>query len=138
MTIYQFGLSAGWNVATPTNIETFAAQGGHKWPPPAIVPNYDRGIEKFPGDGSIAFSGYPFVPWYFGDFWAPLWYYLYNTINAGLYRGKVTINTLTVPGSLSYTRLNAWMYLPKPGKQVTSFGLIPGYTVYMTRLSTPS
>lgn len=134
MALYQFGLSAGWNVSSPTNIENFASQGGHKWSPPSITPNYDRGIEKFTGDGGIAFGGYPFVPWYFGDFWGSLWYYLFNTINAGLYRGKVSIYTLTVPGLSTYSRYNAWMYLPKPAKQVTSFGIIPNYTVYMTRL----
>lgn len=137
MAIYDFRIAPGWNVAlgSLTNVENLPAQSGYSFIPPAIVPNYDPGIEKIVGNGGDYFSGYPGVPWFFGDWRGALWKYFYTTIGGGLWRSKVTIYTLTLPGSSTYTRYNAWMFLPKPAKQVTNFSIVPSYSVQMTRLA---
>lgn len=140
MALYSFRIAAGWNVAlgSLTNVEELPAQSGYKHRPPAISPGYDDGLEKYPGNGGLYLSGYPFVPWYMGDWRYPLWYYFYNTIGGGLRRSKVTIYTLTKPGLTTYTRYNAWMHLPKPEHAPGDFNILPNYTIYMLRLTTPS
>lgn len=138
MAVYDFRIGVGWNVAlvSLTNVENLPIQGGrYKFFPPSIVPNYYPGLARYPGNGGVYYAGYPMVPWYFGEeIQGVLWYYLFNTINSGLYRNKVTIYTLTLPGLSSYSRVNAWMELPPPAKQATDFTAIPQYTINMTRL----
>lgn len=139
MAVYDFRIATGWNVAlgSLTNVEALPKQSGYRFFPPTIVPGYDDGEERFPGDGSLYLEGYPFVPWFMGDFRYPLWSYFFLTINAGLRRNKVTIYTPLYPGG-SPVRRNAWMHLPKPTHAATDFNILPDYTIQMLRLTTPS
>ena len=139
MSMYGFGLSAGYNVATPTNIETITPTNGTRFYPPSVTPFYSRGVIKLQLDSLDYASGFAWVPWLFNRMTNVQWYYLFNTINSGRYRGPVTINTLTnnfTTKTGSYSRLNAIMYLPEP--QQRNFQVLPNYTVFMTHLATPS
>lgn len=140
MAIYQFAIASGWNVplVSLTNVENLPQQGIYKFPPPSIVPGYDDGSEKATGDGGLFLEGYPFIPWFMHNFRYPLWNYLFTTINSGLRRNQVTINTLTRPGSSSYSRLNVWMHLSKPQRGAPDFNLLPNYTILMLRPTTAS
>ena len=139
MPTYSFGLSAGYNVSVPTNVETITPTNGTRFYPPAITPFYSKGVLKLPLDGLDYWSGFEWVPWLFSRLTNVQWYYLFHTINSDRYRGQVTINTLTnnfTTQTGTYVRKNAIMYLPEP--QQRNFQVLPNYTVFMTHLQTPA
>lgn len=139
MSGYSFGISAGWNVATPTNIETITPTNGTRFYPPSIEPVYNAGIEKIQLDGLDSTSGFASVPWFWNKLTNIQEWYLFYTINGGHRRGKVTINTLTndfTTKTGAYVRRNAIMYLPDPAQR--NYQIYPNYTALMTHLTVPS
>lgn len=139
MPIYDYRIAQGHNVAlgSLTNIEAIKPTDDVYFYPPRAWGTYRKGEPRAQGDGSIFFTGYPSLTWFFGKMTRRQFEYLNDTYCGGNYSGTVTIYTRTDDPD-AYVRLNATMVLTPLADSETNFTVQQNYAVQMTRLEEPT